>query len=387
MKKLVTSIRPNMVIVLFSVFALLLCTLSVSASEKKSLNDEIKKFTDAISSHPKDPHGYQARGYAYIRAVQYDRALKDFDRAIEIDPKNNILYYDRGMAYRNLGLYDPAIRDLTRVINSYPNFMNAYHERGRAYMGKGHYELAIADFTKVIRDDSKPFLEKSIKLLKDAGFDFSDWKSPNTAKKDDPQRAAIYFDRGLAYAYQAQYEPAIDDLAEAVELNPFVYQYHLVLGRTYMNAAKNFIKPTEQKALFAMADYEIEQAVLLEPQSKDARRLYGEVSLLAMNLNRAVRIYEDLVWEEKDIRNTQDLFRLFTCYATIPYIERGIYFFQQKLKKMPEWQDLRYFLAILYLRGGNKGYAVSLIKQVMSSPKTSKNLMDLSRQTLEDILQ
>ena len=191
----------------------------------------------------------------------------------------------------------------------------------------------------------------------------------------------------MAYAYQAQYEPAIDDLAEAVELNPFVYQYHLVLGRTYMNAAKNFIKPTEQKALFAMADYEIEQAVLLEPQSKDARRLYGEVSLLAMNLNRAVRIYEDLVWEEKDIRNTQDLFRLFTCYATIPYIERGIYFFQQKLKKMPEWQDLRYFLAILYLRGGNKGYAVSLIKQVMSSPKTSKNLMDLSRQTLEDILQ
>ena len=119
-----------------------------------------------------------------------------------------------------------------------------------------------------------------------------------------------------------------------------------------------------------MGDLEIKQAVLLEPEAKEARRLYGQVAFLTTNIGKAIRIYEDLVWEETDVQNVQDLVILNGLYVAMPGIERGIYFFEEKLEKMPEWEEMRFFLANLYLLGENEEKARLLLQQVRNSSDT-----------------
>jgi tetratricopeptide (TPR) repeat protein len=96
---------------------------------------------------------YNARGIAYKRKGDYDRAIVDYDEAIRLDPNNARAYSNRGNAYADKGDYDRAIADYDEAIRLDPKFARAYSNRGNAYDGKGDYDRAIADYDEAIRLD------------------------------------------------------------------------------------------------------------------------------------------------------------------------------------------------------------------------------------------
>ena len=64
--------------------------------------DVIAACDQNIASDSRDAQVYQARGAAWYRIGDYDRAIADFTQSINIDPKYIRAFYSRGVFTENL---------------------------------------------------------------------------------------------------------------------------------------------------------------------------------------------------------------------------------------------------------------------------------------------
>jgi tetratricopeptide (TPR) repeat protein len=68
------------------------------------------------------------------------------DQTIASDPRHAQALQARGAAWQRLGEYDRAIADFSQSINIDPNYIRAFYSRGLAWEKKGDLENALADF-------------------------------------------------------------------------------------------------------------------------------------------------------------------------------------------------------------------------------------------------
>jgi len=103
------------------------------------------------------PLAYMARGIAFSKAGQMDKAVQDYDKAIALNPFEPDVFYNRGAAFAKLGRPEWAIEDYSRAIvliqNGATSSVKAtlslcYAYRGDVYRGIGQFVLAISDFKK-----------------------------------------------------------------------------------------------------------------------------------------------------------------------------------------------------------------------------------------------
>jgi tetratricopeptide (TPR) repeat protein len=63
---------------------------------------------------------YQARGIAWYRLGEFDRAMSDFTNSIDIDPKYIRAYYNRALAWEAKRDYEEALDDLQVFVSLDP---------------------------------------------------------------------------------------------------------------------------------------------------------------------------------------------------------------------------------------------------------------------------
>jgi tetratricopeptide (TPR) repeat protein len=59
---------------------------------------------------------HNARGVAYAKKRDYDRAIADYTRAVRLDPQDGYGFFHRGEAFHDTGDYGRAITDLSQAI-------------------------------------------------------------------------------------------------------------------------------------------------------------------------------------------------------------------------------------------------------------------------------
>jgi TonB family protein len=116
-------------------------------------NNAVKAFTEAINIDKKYSPGYSGRGLAYMNLKEYEKAIEDFDMAIKRSGKIALNYKLRGDAYSASKKYKMAVEDFNRAIKKEPEMLVAYFERGNAFGNMDKYSEAIADYTKVLELD------------------------------------------------------------------------------------------------------------------------------------------------------------------------------------------------------------------------------------------
>lgn len=89
-----------------------------------------------------------ARGYAYHRAGDHDRALSDYSTALRFNGDESYALYNRGLIYGLRGEYKEALADYSRSIELRPDNADAYINRGRLYLDTGRFKKSIADATR-----------------------------------------------------------------------------------------------------------------------------------------------------------------------------------------------------------------------------------------------
>jgi Flp pilus assembly protein TadD len=119
-------------------------------ADQQVLEAEASAITRKLLAAPRDARLYTARGKAYFRLREFDKATADFTRAIELDSKQDDAWFGRGMARGRGGEIEKGIADLGVYIERHPDSTLAYTKRGIRNLWAGKLNAAEADFRKAI---------------------------------------------------------------------------------------------------------------------------------------------------------------------------------------------------------------------------------------------
>ena len=183
---------------------------------KAALEDNkgaISDYSKALDIDNKYENAYFHRGYANYEIEKFYEAIIDYSQALEINPKNEDAFFNRGLSKIKIKDYDGAIKDFSKVIELNPS-----------------NNLALSNIEEI----EKKIDEKSEKALIDKGF--SNLQSENYQESISDFTKAIEINPSNSYSFETRaysrakigdFKGAINDLSEAIRLNPTSYPYML----------------------------------------------------------------------------------------------------------------------------------------------------------------
>ncbi len=195
-----------------------------------AISIEISKIMNMPSRTTHAPLNWIRNMYVPIMVVglptdlkDYERATQDYTRAIELDPQYVTAYKDRGKAYRNLKDYERANQDCTLAIELDPQDADAYLRRGYIYLWQRDLLQAKADFSQSWRLDSTDvnygwmieFVEMCLKKPEIAVAERLE-----VLAQVDLQSYEASICRGVAQWLQSNYEQALEELEQALSIEP-----------------------------------------------------------------------------------------------------------------------------------------------------------------------
>jgi tetratricopeptide (TPR) repeat protein len=223
----------------------------------------IARFSDALgqTSEPSSSLDrsvvYFYRGLAYLLKGDPDCALADLNQAITLQPAFAEAYGNRVLAHLAKSDYIHALADANQAVRLKQDWALAYNNRGLIYIQTGDHDRAIADFSQ------------TLKLLINADHSFNDIR-PDSSQlgtfRGDREFSVIHFvvtdlsdylvynNRGNAYVLKGDYDRALADFSQAIELQP-----DRVIG--YLNRAVVYFAKQD----FDRALDDINQAIKLQP--------------------------------------------------------------------------------------------------------------------------
>jgi tetratricopeptide (TPR) repeat protein len=252
--------------------------LGYEALRRGDYDTAIARFGEAIRAEPANPEAYRGRGVAYGRKGRFDLAVGELTKAIQLDPTKPEAYTKRAGAYLFLGDYGRAIADCNDALRLDPGDETAYNNRGYGYLCQGKTQLAIADLSKAIRidpRDAKAYANRGLAwhMERDYVHAIADLDEAIRIRKT----AEVLRVRASAYAYQGKCAQAINDLNEAIQIDP-------TSAESYHQRASVYTLTGDKQQ--AIADFTSE--IRLDPRSAEA---YGARAACLGNCGR----YEEAI--------------------------------------------------------------------------------------------
>jgi len=143
---------------------------------------------NVLNLNPQNALAHDVLGLIQLDKADYISAKTSFKKAIEINPKFALAMYNMGVVYRLNNSTDSALYWFNKAVNTHLNTAPVYFARGLLKKDMSNYQGAIDDYSDVNRKDS------------------------------------IYFDaiynRAFAYQMVGDFENALRDANQAIELNP-----------------------------------------------------------------------------------------------------------------------------------------------------------------------
>lgn len=205
---------------------------AIKHREWARLDDAIKTVDQAIKNMPKNADMWFFRGVVNSNKRDFWNAAADFSNAIRCAPDAWFLYYFRADVYQQLNQNREAVRDLTTIIDAHPR-LAAYRftcETGR-----------IRD--QGIRVDEAPITMQDIYYLRaESNAELGNIREAiedlSEALKLDPSDTKVLSLRAEFVSESGKDNEAIKDFTEAIRQNPTDWTKYQQRGNTYLKVGK-----------------------------------------------------------------------------------------------------------------------------------------------------
>ena len=165
-----------------------------------------------------DYMSYAWRGDFYREGGEYEKAIEDFTKAVSLMPTDAYAYYKRGWCYELMGDDDNAMVDYNTGIDLDQSYPYIYLMRGEQYLKTGDKESADADFEVVLQKDTVAQAGSARHYaLHFLGHDKEALEWIDSIIADDPDNAALYYDKSCLLARMEQNDEAVNALRIAFE--------------------------------------------------------------------------------------------------------------------------------------------------------------------------
>jgi tetratricopeptide (TPR) repeat protein len=105
-------------------------------------------------------------GYRYLKAGEYQKAIKSFEGVLKENPSHALAYSNMGYSYRKLKQYDKAIELYGKALMLDPKLAEAHEYMGEAYLEMGKIEEAKQHLTILEHLDPKLAEELRVEIAR-----------------------------------------------------------------------------------------------------------------------------------------------------------------------------------------------------------------------------
>jgi tetratricopeptide (TPR) repeat protein len=197
----------------------------IALFSKIQQGDELKANYDkaiaSTSSNQALAQIHHDRAIFYGHRNEFDLAKSDFMRAIKLDPQTAQYYLDYAILFRTTNQTDKALEVYQRLLSIDPKNAESYFGQADVYIVQKAFEQSMTAINQAIQLNSqigkyyelRAILHQAKKDLLAAIADFTQ------AIALQPSFVA-YLYRGITHADLQNFDAAIDDIKEAIKLNP-----------------------------------------------------------------------------------------------------------------------------------------------------------------------
>lgn len=392
-----------------------LFTLGMVRRAAGDLEGAINRFSDALNQNTESSSGldqsliYFYRGNAYLPKGDYDRALVDLNQSIKLQPTLAEAYANRALVHMVKNDYTQALADANQAVKLKPDLAIAHNNRGVIYATTSNYDRAIADFSQTLKlipetsNTARSDLTNSSQLR---SFNLNDNREIPIAGflATDLSDYLVYVNRGFAYLSKGDYDRALADFNQAIQLQPDSATFYIMRGEIYAKqddfdqAITNFdqaikLQPNLVDAYYnrgrsyrekgdydrAIADYD--QAIKLKPKDAGIYNGRGWTYAQAGNFDQAIADLNQAIKLNPNEASFYDS-RGF-AYAGKREYDRAIADYNRALKLKPDADYAYYHRGTVYRALGDRLKAIADFKRTLELTKNSKRHRDAEKQLQE----
>jgi tetratricopeptide (TPR) repeat protein len=190
--------------------------LSLIAFDRGEYEEGIEYTTEILGIQEDNVQALVNRGTAYRLLDRYEEAEADLTRAIELGPENALAFENRAIARLYMDRPDEALADANRAVQ-----LDQGELYTRLFVARyaGDYDTAIDDATTLLRLEGQPtpylLSSRGLAYLQTGELEHG-LDDINQALKIDPEYAAGYDRRGYAYFLLGDYGRSEQDMDEAL---------------------------------------------------------------------------------------------------------------------------------------------------------------------------
>ena len=265
----------------------------------------------AVDENPMSPQAHLNLGCVYLAVAAMEQAENAFENAIQLAPKDNAGYYWLGGTYFLQEKYEQTIDVFQRALQKFPDWRKAYAALGLSHFRRHNHEAAEIAFTKALTLTQSPHSPKNSVAPSPFALETNVWDSRMNAMSParicyflgliafqrgdiskaagrwqraialDPATTEAYFQLGVAFVKEKQWEAGDSALRQAIRLNPQMSEAHYQLAQLY------FKQGNSTRAAAAMSAFEQLKAKSVQRQTKrDAFKQTSSAAAIFVNLAR-----------------------------------------------------------------------------------------------------
>ncbi|NER25145.1 MAG: tetratricopeptide repeat protein, partial [Symploca sp. SIO1C2] len=211
---------------------------NLTASEKNSITQSLLENIE-IPHNSTDAIAWINYGNQLWRLLQPEAALAAFNQAIQLEPDFSPAWYAHGLVLHSQGKYQEAIESLDKAIQEdSKDFFPLWRLRGWVLYSQQEYQAALDSFDKLLALDPQSQIQDfALHLLR--GLSLRGLGRYQEATVAYTQAIVInphpwaYNNRGNAYYELKNYQKALSDYSNAIELDPNFAAAYETRGQAY----------------------------------------------------------------------------------------------------------------------------------------------------------
>ncbi len=255
--------------------------------EKKDFEGAVASYTEILSDNPASADAYLKRAEARQELKDFDGAISDCDQAIRVNSNFVESYVKRADLKAKLGDLQASILDYTEALRLNPKDVNAHTNRGVAYKMNGDYAKAADDFTWVLNADPNAFTaleERAACKIRSGNLDGATADYRTLFKKNKSKAAHLYYDLGHVLMMQGNKAEARECFDDALEYYSKNLKNSHKSAEDYLKRGLTFLELQESDK----AVDDLENAVAVEPDNPTAHYQLGHLYLAMGKYQKAV---------------------------------------------------------------------------------------------------
>ncbi len=239
----------------------------VEAANTQSFSTAQRELEQALVLDPTNHQAAYQLGLVYIKQEKWDKAVDALTAAVKYNDKDPMYHYHLGHSYLETQKLDMARTELERAVSLNKRLFKAHYYLGRVHAMQDRPRDAAVEWSEACRLNpgfGKPFYE--------LGKLYYNWDYFQEAiqvlvqgaqySRDPEDTSDVYYQLGLAYDAQKQYDKAVDSFLKSLENKKDNLDARLQLGFAYANQGdkpnaisylEEFIKTATGNAQYAFA--------------------------------------------------------------------------------------------------------------------------------------